>query len=650
MKVVVATDRSETAAQAVRWAADLAERFGAELVLLQVLTEPQEGAEELLRADAAALAGARALVRVDSDIAGAVVRTAEEERADVLVVGNAGMGGRKEFLLGNVPNRISHAARCAVVIVNTSDGVVPDAAPEPEAEGRLVGRAAEIARVLARLGLEARGAGSPVARAAALRNALEQLGPTFAKLGQILSTRPDLIPPEVSEELAKLQDRVKPLTEAEVVHVMEQELRVPWEDVFASIDPEPLAAGTIGQVHRAALETGERVVVKVQRPNARDEIMRDLGLLELFAEKALGREALRSAVDIPALVEHLSSSLRRELDFLQEAANMERMREVLAPYDRLDVPRLYPELSTPRLLVQEFVDGGPILGAPEGPARQEAARQLLEAFYRQILADGFFHADPHPGNLLWADGKIYFLDLGMVGEVDQDVRGLLVLLLLAFSRNDPKFLAETVLMLSDEDRRSDLDMEALETEFAAFVDRFDVTSLQDIRIGPMLDGLIKIAARHGVRLPASLALSGKAFGQLQLAVTELDPTLDPFKTVGSFLLRNAGERLRGAGDPQKLYYEAQKLRLRLVRLFEAIERAAGARPGAKLQVDFLGASAIEQSISRAGRRLGLAATAAAGIVGTATTAAADTAAWIPIAFAGTAAGFALWFAVEVLRR
>jgi ubiquinone biosynthesis protein len=650
VKVVVATDRSETASQAVRWAADLAGRFGGELVLLQVLPEALDGAEAALREDAEAIPGARAVVRVDPDIGGAVVRAAEEEGADVLVVGNAGMGGRKEFLLGNVPNRISHSARCTVVIVNTAGGVVPEPAPEPEEDHRLVGRATQIGRVLARLGLEVRGAASATARAVALRQALEQLGPTFAKLGQILSTRPDLIPPEIVEELAQLQDRVKPLTEAEVVHVMEQELRVPWEDVFASIDPEPLAAGTIGQVHRATLETGEHVVVKVQRPTARDEIMRDLGLLELFAEKALGRETLRGAVDIPALVEHLSASLRRELDFLQEAANVERMRGVLAPYDRLDVPRLYPELSTSRLLVQEFIDGGPLLGAPEGPERREAARQLLEAFYRQILTDGFFHADPHPGNLLWADGTIYFLDLGMVGELDRDVRGLLVVLLLAFSRNDPKFLAETVLVLSGEQHRPDLDMDALGADFADFIARFDVTSLKDIRIGPMLDGLIQIASRHGVRLPASLALVGKAFGQLQLAVAELDPALDPFKTVGTFLLRSSGEKLRESADPQKLYYEGQKLRLRLVRLFEAIERATGARPGAKLQVDFLGASAIERSIARAGRRLGLAATAAAGIVGTATTAAADTAAWVPITFAGTATAFALWFAIDVIRR
>src|SRR5207253_6105507 len=147
-------------------------------------------------------------------------------------------------------------------------------------------------------------------RATRLRHALEQLGPTFAKLGQMLSTRPDLISPELADELAKLQDSVSPLTEEEVVRVMEQELGVPWEDVFASIDPEPLAAGTIAQVHRATLEDGDRVVVKVQRPTAERDIVQDLGLLERFARRTAQRPAFRRIFDLPAMIEHLSSSLQ----------------------------------------------------------------------------------------------------------------------------------------------------------------------------------------------------------------------------------------------------------------------------------------------------------------------------------------------------
>ena len=182
------------------------------------------------------------------------------------------------------------------------------------------------------------------------------------------------------------------------MRVMEQELRVPWEDVFESIEPTPLAAGTIGQVHRATLESGEHVVVKVQRPRAREEITRDLGLLELFAEKALERETLRGAVDIPALVQHLSDSLRRELDFTAGGGeHRAHARACSRRTTRLGVPRVYRELSTSRLLVLEFVEG---VADPRAPrtARSGARRraQLLEAFYRQILADGLLPRRPAP--------------------------------------------------------------------------------------------------------------------------------------------------------------------------------------------------------------------------------------------------------------
>ena len=178
MKIVVATDRSDTAQRAVAWAAQLAQSSGGELVLLNVRPGDEGGAEDLLRADAEAFSNARAIFRVDHDVPGGIVRAAEEEKADVLVVGNVGMGGRREFLLGNVPNRISHTARCTVVIVNTSDGVAPEPPTMPVVEGRLLGRAAQIARIISRLGLDIRGTISSVERAQRVRAAMEELGPT----------------------------------------------------------------------------------------------------------------------------------------------------------------------------------------------------------------------------------------------------------------------------------------------------------------------------------------------------------------------------------------------------------------------------------------------------------------------------------------
>jgi nucleotide-binding universal stress UspA family protein len=329
-RVVVATDRSETAERAVRWAADLAHSFSGELVLVQVIAEsddqPADAADfgraaaiELVAVEltriAEELAGprGRARVVVDDRAAEAIVAVAHEESADVIVVGNAGMSGNKKFLLSNVPNRITHMARCTVVTVNTTDGLAathtagaprvlrPTQAQRDDDEQLLLsGRAAKIARVAAKHGLEElfsrRGGDSSAAStresARNFRAALEELGPTFCKLGQVLSTRPDLVPPEFIEELATLRDNVPPLTEAQVVEVMEEELQVPWEDVFDSIEPTPLATGSIAQVHRATLSSGEKVVVKVQRPGARAEITRDLGLLEVFARKSAKRPGL----------------------------------------------------------------------------------------------------------------------------------------------------------------------------------------------------------------------------------------------------------------------------------------------------------------------------------------------------------------------
>jgi ubiquinone biosynthesis protein len=505
------------------------------------------------------------------------------------------------------------------------------------AGGHLTARATQIAAIIAKHGLKA-AKEDDRARPARLRAALEELGPTFCKLGQILSTRPDLIPPEVAEELSRLQDRVPPLTEAEVVQVMEEELGVPWEDVFESIEPEPLAAGTIGQVHRARLDGGERVVVKVQRPGAAEEIERDLGLFALFAEKAEGREALSGLVDIPAVVEHLSSSLRRELDFREEAANLERMREVLADFPHLGVPAVHEQLSTKRLLVMDEIQGVPLREASAGDDRGRAAKELLDAFYRQVLTEGFFHADPHPGNLLWANGRIFLLDLGMVGMLDGETRGLLLLLLLAFYREDAEFLADLLLMLGE--ARDDLDLESLRADLGEYVGQFKVASFRDIELGPMLDALIEIAARHGVRLPGSLAMTAKAFSQMQLAVGELDPTLDPFSAVSGFMFRMLRTRVGSAVDPQKAIYEGQKLKLRTMRLIEGIERLTGARPGPGLQIELRGSRSLEEAIKRAGRRIALAFGGGAALLAAVLAAAADSIdLWVPITL-GVVAGLA----------
>jgi ubiquinone biosynthesis protein len=684
---MVGTDRSETAERAVRWAAAFADAYSAELHVVQVViplhpADTEHGSAEVTRARAAAdelqtyattIAGGRgfAHVVIDDDPALAIVHATEEHDIDVLVVGNAGMAGRKEFLLGNVPNRISHNARCTVIIVNTTpDGesttvtrpstTVRSGAVETPTEPHLMARGTKIGTVFAKHGLkelfgrpDAEGAVGRRRQAKRLRSSLEELGPTFAKIGQILSTRPDLMPPEFIEELATLQDNVPPLSEEQVVRVMEQELGVPWEDVFETIDPRPLAAGTIAQVHRATLADHTRAVVKVQRPDAKEQIEQDLALLEVFAEKVAERPGLKQVVDMEAVFEHLSDSLHRELDFRREAENIERMGSVIGDYSRLRVPVVHAEYSTSRLLVMQDIGGGPAASAPEGPARREAARQLLESFYKQILVDGFFHADPHPGNLMWQPDEetLYFLDLGMIGEVGPDLREHMMLLLMAFWQQDVGFLTDVTLMLTGAINRTDLDVEAFQEELGALMARNRGVSLKEIQLGPVLQEMTEIALRHDVALPASLTLTAKALAQMQLAATTLDPDVDPFDVAGKFLMRNLVRGMGAKLDPKTLFYQAQRFKVRFEKVVEAIERLIGARPGQKLEVNFRAAS-LETTIRRAGRRLAISLTAGAAILASALTAVSSdrVARWVPVAFGVISAGLLLALLVDLIRK
>lgn len=621
-RILVATDGSATANEAVMWAAALATQNDAELVLVRVLSPapaPEAGTAEEVEIDLAQLAmrcaGPRGTARVlvDDDPARAIVRVAVEVEPDLVVVGSAGMTGRKKFLLGNVPNRVSHLCPFSVVILKTGKdnphaergggSALSDNAP---VKPYLTARSRDLIRIIRKHRLnEALRGGTGDAEAwrsfaQHLRAALDEMGPAFAKIGQALSTRPDLLPPEIIEELATLQDHVSPLTEEQVVGVLETELGVPWEDVFEGIDPQPLAAGTIAQVHRATLAAGERVVVKVQRPNARADIEQDLELLSAFARKAEKRAGITQLVDVAGVVDHLSTSLVRELDFRAEATSLTRMHDVLQTFPRLGVPRLHAELSTSRVLVMEEIEGLPINAVPVGAARTEAARQLLESYFHQVIGVGFFHADPHPGNFVWRDDRLYFLDLGMVGEIDAGTRELLSLLLFALWRNDPGLLADVALMLAGGGAPVG---PGFEKELGELLSRYHDAPLAEISLGVVLQEMTQTALRYSVKLPASLVLTSKAMAQMQLAVAELDPTLDPVAVAGSFVSRLMLDRLRQEMDPRRLASEFARFRMRATRLVEALEHATAAQPGPENGINLRGTREIEKAIHQAGWRI-----------------------------------------------
>ena len=679
-RILVPTDLASTLSEAVQWAAEYARNDSADLILLRVVdvaapVEPDRHKRLRATADpdltniARTLAGerGRGLVVASADPADAIVHVAEEEHIDLIVCGNTGMRGRKEFLLKNVPNRVSHMAHCSVVLVNTlhdgGDGHTPHfhhhreppVVPADPAmfEGQMLGRAAEIGRVITALGVReaflAKRRGDIKHEARVLRESLEKLGPTFEKLGQMLSTRPDLLPPEFIEELSTLQDNVPPLTREEVVRVMEEEMHVPWEDVFESIETDPVAAGTIAQVHRAVLGNGDHVVIKVQRPTAEEDMGKDLALLELFGQRAKGKQGFEQIIDLPAIIDHLSESLQRELDFLREAQNIEHMRVVLAGFSRLDVPHVYTDYSTHRLLVMEEVRGIPLMDSSPSSERSEAARQLVESYYQQVLTAGFFHADPHPGNLMWCDNRIYLLDFGMVGEIDERTRELLGFVLLAFWHEDVTFLGDVILMLAE--RHGKVDKDSLRAEPTTFVARYRHLALEQFQMGPMLQDLTELCVRHDIRMPSSLAFIGKALGQMQLAAAELDPGIDPFAIAGRFFTRRLATRVRDMMGPQRFVYNAQKVRLRVTSLLDSLEKLSGARPGFEPKVVFSGTERLEDTIRRAARRLSTAAMGTASFLVCGLTASfGHVPGWVSVLFGAVGGLFTLVFLGDVIRR
>lgn len=419
---------------------------------------------------------------------------------------------------------------------------------------RIVGVLSRCARSRALLGGPADARQLEAARR--LRAGLEELGPTFCKLGQVLSTRPDLLPPAVIEELSTLRDRVPPMPAEEVVAVLSAELGPRWTHRFRRMDAVAFASGTIGQVHRVVLLDGTRAVVKVQRPDAAHLIARDVALLRTVA-RGLGRAGGRLGMDLPAVVEELGRCLTAELDYRAEADNLERMAKVVSTHPRLAVPTVHRETSTGRVLTMDEVQGVPLAGMPHGHVRTETAQALMSACLHQVLVAGFFHADPHPGNLLWAGDRVWLIDLGMAGTISQEDRRWLLLLLMALWRGDGRFAADVVVSAGGGTRIRDV--EGFRRAVSAILDGLDRSRLAGLELGPLMQHVLQVAVRHNVPVPTPLALVGKAFAQLQLTVASLAPELDLLTESRRFLLRDAPRQLLRLGDPSRWLYEAYKL-------------------------------------------------------------------------------------------
>jgi len=399
------------------------------------------------------------------------------------------------------------------------------------------------------------GGGDRTKKGEGLARDLESMGPTFVKAGQLLSTRPDLLPVEYLVALTRLQDSVKPFDSEEAERILAEELGVRISKAFSRFDSEPIASASLGQVHYAEMRDGRPVAVKIQRPGVRKQVASDLEAMEEVAEVMATRTELGERFDLVAMVGEFRRTLMDELDYRQEARNLERLGENLKKFDRLLVPRPIMDFTTSRVLVMDWVSGVKITSlSPLGRMEldgEELASQLFEAYLQQVLVDGFFHADPHPGNLsMTTDHRIALLDLGMVSRVSSGLQEKLVHFLMAVSEGEGEAAAEVAMKLGTPG--PNFDEIGFLTAVTELVDRQQGVVAKDIELGRVVLGVTRAASEHGIRIPGDLSMLGKTLLNLDRVGRTLDPDFDPNQAIRTHVADILRQRMWKQASPGRV--------------------------------------------------------------------------------------------------
>ena len=359
-----------------------------------------------------------------------------------------------------------------------------------------------------------------------LRLLLNELGPTFIKLGQILSTRGDLLPKEVIAELSTLQDQVPPFPLQEVMEQIRKSLGKPPEELFERIDPEPLAAASIAQVHRAVTRGGDQVVIKVQRPDIGDQIRSDLSILRGLA-RLLEAVVEETGIYSPTgLVEEFDRAIHEELDFLNEAANVRAFYENHRGREYVRIPRVFADLSSRTVLTLEFVDGVKISQVDLSKHDRAAiAHRVIEGAFQQLFVDGLFHGDPHPGNILVLEGDVLgLLDFGLVGRVSKQMQETLVMLVLAIALKDADSVARLLYRVGVPDGRANLS--AFKNDIAQILGQYLPTTLGAINTQVLMRDLLDLAVKYRIRIPKEYAILSRASVATEGILRSLHPDLN----------------------------------------------------------------------------------------------------------------------------
>ncbi len=377
-----------------------------------------------------------------------------------------------------------------------------------------------------------------------VRRTLEELGPTYIKLGQLMSTRPDLLPPEYIAQLSLLLDAAPPVPAKEVRQVLEAELGAVVENVFAEFDWQPIASASIGQVHRAALQDGRRVVVKVQRPGVEQTVEADLDLLLRQLRFVEGRSAAVREYGLSDLAAEFAAALREELDYTIEGRHADRLRESLRDDPRAWVPVVYWPQTTRHVITMEDL-AGVKLSEPErlraeGHDLAAIAQWVVELYLRQVFRDGFFHGDPHPANILVCGGRVGFVDFGMVGHLSPATKANLRDLLWAVVAQDVEEMVHTIERMGATIGRHDL--QALNRDLERLLWRYWGLALEEVPVGEFLGEVFAAAFRHRLRLPAELAVLARTVLVLEGVAQSLDPGFQLVATAQPFVAEIVRER------------------------------------------------------------------------------------------------------------
>ncbi|MBW2311736.1 MAG: AarF/ABC1/UbiB kinase family protein [Deltaproteobacteria bacterium] len=414
-----------------------------------------------------------------------------------------------------------------------------------------------------------RGRIKSLSHAQRIRMAMEELGPTFIKMGQILSTRPDLLPVQWIQELSRLQDDVPPFSFSSVKEIIEQELQKPLDQVFPHLERQPLAAASIGQVHRGQLIDGDEVVVKIQRPSIEKTVEVDL---EIMLHLAILMERHLKGMEIhhPALiVEEFARTLEKELDYNVEAAHTERFAMQFTRDTTIYVPKIYREITTRRILTMEYING---IKASEidrleeaGLNRHEIACRGFDLIMKQIFVHGFFHADPHPGNIFVLPNNIIcYLDFGMMGRIDRQNRENFADLVMSIVRQDEKKATQALVRLTISDEEPDYHL--LQRDVADFIERHFYRPLKDIDLGKLLLQLLEMVAKHRLHIPPDLFLMLKALSTAEGLGQMLDPDFDATKQAAPFIRHIQMARLH----PRRIAMDLADSGADLLHLFKEI--------------------------------------------------------------------------------